>query len=122
MQEHHWIEQSRIKDRETYPFLSCPPMNEDLLKSDKNLSLIVGHNGGHKKTYNDLLDENLKYIKDFLEQQCMKQNISLERLMQNNNIKTWVNGKIEETIVLLQDAVKRDCTILNNVEKIFILD
>lgn len=68
MQEHHWIEQLRIRNTGKYPFLGSPPMKEDLLRSDKNLSLIVGHNGGHKKAYNDLLDNKLDYIVDFLGQ------------------------------------------------------
>lgn len=111
-----------IKDTKKYPFLGSPPMDEDLLKSKTNLSLIVGHNGGHKNTYNRLLDEKLKYIKDSLEQQCMKQNISFEALMQGNNVKSWINEEIEKTIVVLQDAVKKDHKIMNDVEKMFILN
>ncbi len=47
-------------------------MEEDLLKSDKNLSLIVGHNGGHKKAYNDLLDGKLDGISKDLKLECLK--------------------------------------------------
>lgn len=122
MQEHHWIEQSRIKDRETYPFLSCPPMNEDLLKSDKNLSLIVGHNGGHKKEYNDLLDEKLKGISKDLKLECLKRNISLNELMQDDNMKKLINDNVKKIITEMQDVVKKDHKIMNNVEKIFILN
>lgn len=122
MQEHHWIEQSRIRDTKTYPFLRCPPMEEDLLKSDKNLSLIVGHNGGHKETYNKLLDKRLDFIKDRLNSLCKKRKVSIEALMQDNNVKSWINEEIEKTIVVLQDAVKKDHKIMNNVEKMFVLD
>ncbi len=122
IQEHHWIEQSRIRNREEYPFLSSPPMEEDLLKSKSNLSLIVGHNGGHKDSYNDLLDEKLKRIKNFLDQQCMELNVSLEKLMQDNDIKKMINRKIEKTITELKNAVKKDHKIMNNIEKMFVLD
>ena len=121
MQEHHWIEQSRIRNTEKYPFLGSPPMDEDLLKSKTNLSLIVGHNGGHKKEYNDLLDEKLKGISKDLKLECLKRNISLNELMQDDNMKKLVNDNVKRIITEMQDAVKKDHKIMNNVEKIFIL-
>ena len=70
VQNHHWIEQSRIKEQQyikQFPFLQCPPMKEDLLKSKKNLSLIVGHNGRHKKSYENFLDNRLAQISNDLQ-------------------------------------------------------
>lgn len=67
MQDHHWIEQSRIKKAKRYPFLQHPPMKKDLLKDDANLSLIVGHNGGHLNKYNEELDFALKEVRENLE-------------------------------------------------------
>lgn len=122
MQEHHWIEQSRIKNTNMYPFLNCPPMKEDLLKSKSNLSLIVGHNGGHKNIYNRLLDKKLDSISKDLKLECLKRNISLNKLLQDDNIKRLVNNNVEKIITEMQDVVKKDHTIMNNVEKMFILD
>ena len=70
VQNHHWIEQSRIKKQQyikQFPFLQCPPMKEDLLKSEKNLSLIAGHNGRHKKSYENFLDNRLAQISNDLQ-------------------------------------------------------
>ena len=122
MQEHHWIEQSRIKDRDTYPFLSCPPMKEDLLKSKSNLSLIVGHNGGHKKSYNDLLDDKLDYITDFLDQMSKNTGIPVSNLLKKEDIMVEINNQVRQIIMDLSNSVKKDHTILNNVEKMFVLD
>ena len=122
MQEHHWIEQSRIRNTEKYPFLGSPPMDEDLLKSKTNLSLIVGHNGGHKNTYNRLLDEKLSRLKDILEDLCIENNVKMSELINDKKITNMINSQVSKIIGELQDAVKKDHTILNDIEKIFILD
>lgn len=122
MQEHHWIEQSRIRNTEKYPFLGCPPMKEDLLKSDKNLSLIVGHNGGHKNTYNRLLDKKLGRLKDILENLCIENNVKMNELINDEKITNMINSQVSKIIGELQDALKKDHKIMNNVEKMFILD
>lgn len=122
MQEHHWIEQSRIRNTEKYPFLGCPPMKEDLLKSKSNLSLIVGHNGGHKNTYNRLLDDKLNYISDFLRQMSKGTGISVSKLLKKEDVTVEINNKVKQIIMDLSNSVKKDHTIMNNAEKMFILD
>ena len=122
MQEHHWIEQSRIRNTEKYPFLACPPMKEDLLKSKSNLSLIVGHNGGHKKEYNDLLDEKLDYMANLLRQMSKDIGVSVSDLLKKEDVKVGINNKVRQIIMDLSNAVKKDHTILNNVEKMFVLN
>lgn len=118
MQIHHWIEQSRIKNTEKYPFLGCPPMKEDLLKSKSNLSLIVGHNGGHKKTYNDLLDEQLFDIIYKLEEKY-----GLDYMLKSNNSDfiNYVNSEVEKLIMTLRGNVNLNNVIMNN-NKLIILD
>lgn len=111
-----------IKDTKKYPFLGSPPMDEDLLKSKTNLSLIVGHNGGHKNTYNRLLDEKLSRLKDILEDLCIENNVKMSELINDKKITNMINSQVSKIIGELQDAVKKDHTILNDIEKIFILD
>ena len=118
MQEHHWIEKSRIGKRK-YQFLKKPPMKIDLYTDKKNLSLIVGHNGSHKNTYNLLLEEKLDRITQSLEQECLKRKISLKKLFQDEKTIKWINANVEKVITKMQNAVKKDHTIMNNVEKMY---
>ena len=53
-------EKNRTGKRKNNPFLQSPPLDIDLYTSRENLSLIVGHNGSHKSSYNDMLDKELK--------------------------------------------------------------
>ena len=126
MQDHHWIEQSRINMVEPltggyqYPFLQCPPMKENLLTCKSNLSLITGHNGGHKGRYNKLLDENLKDIQDYLIQKLGKK-ITPEMIAAKPELFDYVNKKVNAVITTMQNAVEADTKVMNN-QKLYILD
>ena len=121
MQDHHWIEKSRI-GKKKYQFLKNPPMKINLYDDKKNLSLIVGHNGSHKNTYNLLLDTNLDRITKSLEQESLKRKLSIKELFQEEKTIKWINENVGKVITEMQNAVKKDHTIMNNVEKMFILD
>ena len=121
MQDHHWIEKSRI-GKKKYQFLKNPPMKINLYDDKKNLSLIVGHNGSHKNTYNLLLDKKLDEIKTVLDDLCIENNIKIDRLLNDREVIEMINSQVFEIILEMQNAVKKDHTIMNNVEKMFILD
>ena len=121
MQDHHWIEKSRIKKKK-YQFLKNPPMKINLYDDKKNLSLIVGHNGSHKNTYNLLLDKKLDEIKTVLDGLCIENNIKIDRILNDREVIEMINSQVSEIILEMQNAVKKDHTIMNNVEKMFILD
>ena len=121
MQDHHWIEKSRIRKKK-YQFLKNPPMKINLYDDKKNLSLIVGHNGSHKNTYNLLLDKKLDEIKTVLDDLCIENNIKIDRLLNDREVIEMINSQVFEIILEMQNAVKKDHTIMNNVEKMFILD
>ena len=121
MQEHHWIEKSRIGKRK-YQFLKKPPMEIDLYTDKKNLSLIVGHNGSHKKAYNDLLDKKLDMLQSTLDDLSLENKIGIDKLLKDEEIITIINSQVSEIITEMQDIVKKDHTIMNNIEKMYILD
>ena len=121
MQDHHWIEKSRI-GKKKYQFLKNPPMKINLYDDKKNLSLIVGHNGSHKNTYNLLLDKKLDEIKTVLDDLCIENNIKIDRLLNDREGIELINSQVFEIILEMQNAMKKDHTIMNNVEKMFILD
>ena len=101
MQDHHWIEQSRIKDTARYPFLQQPPMRTNLLTDDSNLSLIVGHNGGHTSFYNEeLLDKQLKELRNYL-----RKNFGPNYMANPEQIADIVNIKIDKIIKNLKESV-----------------
>lgn len=109
MQDHHWIEQSFIRKKE-YSFLKTPPMKNDLLTYDQNLSLIIGHNGGHSSEYEkklkDLLDdisENLQYIK-------------------KQDYEKYVNDEVSYVIEQMKMSVKENGENILNNHKMLVID
>ena len=130
VQNHHWIEQSRIKEQQyikQFPFLQCPPMKEDLLKSEKNLSLIAGHNGRHKDDYNKLLDKLLTDIGDDLSSKYGEdyQTLFAETSDKAQILKKSVNENVQTTIDTLKTAVKKTEGQPDNImnkAKLYILD
>lgn len=114
MQDHHWIEQSRIKDKRRYPFLQHPPMRRNLLKDDSNLSLIVGHNGGHLNKYNEELDRALAEVLDNI-----KNNFGEDYMIfaNNDNFKNFLEGEINKVI----NRMKMNYSKIS-VNNVFVID
>ena len=123
MQDHHWIEQSRIKDKKRYPFLQQPPMRTNLLKDDSNLSLIIGHNGGHTANYNTLLDSELDLLKSRLSRKY--KNIKVTDYMKYDYIVIDIENSVPDIISKLKNKLKIDEGKIGNLltsNKIYILD
>ena len=97
-------------------------MEIDLYTDKKNLSLIVGHNGSHKKAYNDLLDKKLDMLQSTLDDLSLENKIGIDKLLKDEEIITIINSQVSEIITEMQDIVKKDHTIMNNIEKMYILD
>ncbi len=110
MQDHHWIEQSFIKKGD-YSFLKSPPMDIDLLKTDENLSLIVGHNGGHQLKYENDLRMELNGLVDVLK------NVTDE--VEYNKI---VNTEVRKIIEKMKKMNNQGVNSLYSNQKIFVID
>ena len=115
MQDHHWIEQSRIRNKTDFPFLQQPPMRMNLLKDDTNLSLIVGHNGGHSGRYNNLLDKKLIDLK-----QDLIFEYGVDYMKKPTEISDIVNSRITNIIKELKEEVDGK-EILNNISS-YVID
>ena len=88
-------------------------MKINLYDDKKSLSLIVGHNGSHKNTYNLLLDTNFDRITKSLEQESLKRKLSIKELFQEEKTIKWINENVGKVITEMQNAVKkRNCQLL----------
>ena len=69
-----------------------------------------------------MLDKKLDEIKTVLDGLCIENNIKIDRILNDREVIEMINSQVSEIILEMQNAVKKDHTIMNNVEKMFILD
>ena len=94
--------------------LQHPPMRRNLLKDDSNLSLIVGHNGGHLNKYNEELDRALAEVLDNI-----KNNFGEDYMIfaNNDNFKNFLEGEINKVI----NRMKMNYSKIS-VNNVFVID
>lgn len=77
-------------------------MDIDLLKADENLSLIVGHNGGHSGDYTRILNEKLNKLSTALTK------------IPSKDYNNFVNIKVKDIIKEMYDLIIEGKVELNN--------
>ncbi|MDD5929638.1 MAG: hypothetical protein PUC37_07530 [Spirochaetales bacterium] len=106
-----------------FPFLQQPLMRTNLLKDDSNLSLIIGHNGGHTANYNTLLDSEVDLLKSRLSRKY--KNIKVTDYMKYDYIVIDIENSVTDIISKLKNKLKIDEGKIGNLltsNKIYILD
>lgn len=61
-------------------------------------------------------------LQSTLDDLSLENKIGIDKLLKDEEIITIINSQVSEIITEMQDIVKKDHTIMNNIEKMYILD